>query len=167
MEKPGPFKQQKSYREYKPVSSRILQTVFGRFIFGTDEEYPYSGDIVLVKIGDIIPADCRILPEFLSGLEVDEALLTGESLPVQKTGEPIEDPICPVGDRTSMVYSGSQVTKGRARVVCVATGMNTELGKIQEAMGRKEKNTKVGWARTWHKIKVFLGVAETTPLQVK
>lgn len=126
-----------------------------------------SGDIVLVKIGDIVPADCRILPEFLSGLEVDEALLTGESLPVDKQGAPIEDPTCPVGDRTSMIYSGSQVTKGRARCVCVATGMNTELGKIQEAMSRKESNNKKGFAATWHKFKVFLGVAETTPLQIK
>lgn len=129
--------------------------------------FKFSGDIVLVKIGDIVPADCRILPEYLSGLEVDEALLTGESLPVTKTPDPIEDPTCPVGDRTSMIYSGSQVTKGRARTVCVATGMKTELGKIQEAMHRKEANNRQGFARTWHKFKVFLGVAETTPLQVK
>lgn len=66
-----------------------------------------------------------------------------------------------------MIYSGAQVVKGRARAVCVATGMKTELGKISEAMQRKESNNRSGFAKTWHKIKVFLGIAETTPLQIK
>ena len=66
-----------------------------------------------------------------------------------------------------MIYSGAQVVKGRARAVCVATGMKTELGKISEAMNRKETNNKKGFAAKWHKTKVFLGVAETTPLQIK
>ena len=125
------------------------------------------GDILLIKIGDIVPADCRIIPNHLAGLECDEALLTGESLASVKTEDPIEDPVCPVGDRTCMIYSGSQVAKGRARVICVATGMDTELGKISEAMSRKEKTNKTGWAARWWKIKVFLGVADTTPLQIK
>ena len=62
-----------------------------------------TGDIILIKIGDIVPADARILPAYLSNLECDEALLTGESLPVSKTAGAIEDPTCPVGDRTNMV----------------------------------------------------------------
>lgn len=66
-----------------------------------------------------------------------------------------------------MIYSGSQVVKGRARAICVATGMKTELGKISEAMTRKEANNRQGFKRTWHKFKVFLGLAETTPLQIK
>jgi len=64
-----------------------------------------AGDIILIKIGDIVPADARILPTYLSNLDCDEALLTGESLPVTKTAGPIEDPTCPVGDRTNMVLS--------------------------------------------------------------
>lgn len=131
----------------------------------TDQVVP--GDILLIKIGDIVPADCRILEGQLAGLECDEALLTGESLPSVKTEEAISDPVCPVGDRTCMIYSGSQAAKGRAKVICVATGMNTELGKISAALGRKEKSNKTGFAATWHKIKVFLGVADTTPLQIK
>ncbi|KAJ9123082.1 hypothetical protein QFC22_001272 [Naganishia vaughanmartiniae] len=125
------------------------------------------GDILLIKIGDIVPADCRILEGQLAGLECDEALLTGESLPSVKTEDSISDPVCPVGDRTCMIYSGSQAAKGRAKVVCIATGMNTELGKISAALSRKEKNNKTGFAATWHKCKVFLGLAETTPLQIK
>ena len=64
-----------------------------------------TGDIILIKIGDVVPADARILPGYLSNLECDEALLTGESLPVSKTAGAIEDPTCPVGDRTNMVMS--------------------------------------------------------------
>jgi len=131
----------------------------------TDEVVP--GDIVLVKIGDIVPADCRVIPEFLAGLECDEALLTGESLPSVKTTEPISDPVCPVGDRTCMIYSGSQAVKGRVRAVCVATGMQSELGKISEAMNRKAESNKKGFAARWHKVKAFLGVVDTTPLQIK
>ena len=64
-----------------------------------------TGDIILIKIGDVVPADARTLPGYLSNLECDEALLTGESLPVSKTAGAIEDPTCPVGDRTNMVMS--------------------------------------------------------------
>jgi Na+-exporting ATPase len=100
-------------------------------------------------------------------LECDEALLTGESLPSVKTEDPIADPVCPVGDRTCMIYSGSQAAKGRAKVICVATGMDTELGKISAALSRKETNKRTGFAATWYKFKVFLGLADTTPLQIK
>jgi magnesium-transporting ATPase (P-type) len=66
-----------------------------------------------------------------------------------------------------MVYSGSQVTKGRARVVITATAMDTEIGKIARALDSKAKRNEKGLAAFWHKTKVLLGVAETTPLQIK
>ena len=125
------------------------------------------GDVLMIKIGDIVPADCRIVSGQLAGLECDEALLTGESLPSVKTEEPIDDPVCPVGDRTCMIYSGSQAAKGRAKTICVATGMDTELGKISAALSRKETNKRTGFAATWYKFKAFLGLVETTPLQIK
>lgn len=59
------------------------------------------------------------------------------------------------------------MTKGRARVVIFSTGMNTEIGNIATALESKAKNTRTGSAATWHRIKVLLGVAETTPLQIK
>ena len=65
----------------------------------------------MLRNGDIVPADARILTGHLSNLQCDEALLTGESVPVQKTTDVIADPTCPVGDRTNMVFAGSQVTK--------------------------------------------------------
>lgn len=66
-----------------------------------------------------------------------------------------------------MVYSGSQITKGRARVVITTTGMNTEIGKIAAALDSKAKRSEKGFAAYWYKAKVLLGVADTTPLQIK
>ena len=65
------------------------------------------------------------------------------------------------------MFAGAQVTKGRARAVVVATGMSTEIGKIAQALETKAKRTDRGFAAWWHKTKVVLGVAETTPLQIK
>jgi len=72
-----------------------------------------TGDIIIIKIGDIVPADARILPGYLSNLECDEALLTGESLPVPKTAGAIGDPTCPVGDRTNMVLPHYSLSNAR------------------------------------------------------
>lgn len=133
-------------------------------IIPVDEVVP--GDICVVKNGDIVPADGRVL-DGVSNLECDEAFLTGESLPVAKQWEPVDDENCPVGDRVSMVFSGAQVTKGRSFVVITYTAMDTEIGKIASALQNKAERTETGFARFWHKTKVLLGVAETTPLQIK
>ncbi|BEJ14512.1 hypothetical protein CspHIS471_0402790 [Cutaneotrichosporon sp. HIS471] len=124
------------------------------------------GDIIAVKNGDIIPADGRVL-EGVSNLECDEAFLTGESLPVAKQSEPVDEENCPVGDRVSMVFSGSMVTKGRGFCVITATAMDTEIGKIASALQNKAERKETGFAKTWHKFMVLLGLRETTPLQVK
>ncbi|KAL1407966.1 hypothetical protein Q8F55_004763 [Vanrija albida] len=129
-----------------------------------DEVVP--GDIVVIKNGDIVPADGRVL-DGVSNLEADEAFLTGESLPVAKQSEPVGEDNCPVGDRVSMVFSGAQITKGRAHVVVTSTGMGTEIGKIAKALQNKAVRTETGWAARVHRIKVTLGLAETSPLQIK
>lgn len=66
-----------------------------------------------------------------------------------------------------MIYAGSQAVKGRAKVVCVATAMTTELGKISAAMSQKADSGETGWRAKLHKVKAFLGVVDTTPLQIK
>lgn len=86
------------------------------------------GDVVLLETGRIIPADCRVTATFQA--RVLEAALTGESEAVTKSIEPLSDPQAPLGDRTNMVYLGTQMTWGRAEALVVATGMDTELGKI-------------------------------------
>jgi P-type Ca2+ transporter type 2C len=86
------------------------------------------GDVILLHTGDRIPADARLLESV--NLQVEEAALTGESVPVEKNIQHLEGDDLPVGDRKSMVYAGTIVTYGRGRALVVATGMQTEFGKI-------------------------------------
>lgn len=89
------------------------------------------GDIVIIEAGDAIPADIRLLEA--SSLKVEEASLTGESVPVEKTSMVIsadKDEEIPLGDRSNMVYMGTSAVYGRGEGVVTATGMSTEMGKI-------------------------------------
>jgi Ca2+-transporting ATPase len=85
------------------------------------------GDVVLLEVGDKVPADARLVE--VVNLKVNEASLTGESVPVRKSLEPLKGDVY-VGDRTNMVFMGCTVEAGRGRALVVATGMRTELGKI-------------------------------------
>ena len=85
------------------------------------------GDVVVLAAGDRVPADARLL--HCKGLRIDEAALTGESVPVQKQTQPVAAEVA-LGDRVCMVFGGTLVTYGTAQAVVVATGENTELGKI-------------------------------------
>ena len=94
------------------------------------------GDVIVLEAGDAIPADCRILESF--SMKVEEAALTGESYPVNKIVDMIylkENTLdVPLGDRTNMLYNGSTISYGRGKAVVVATGMDTEMGKIADAL---------------------------------
>lgn len=96
------------------------------------------GDVIVLEAGDSIPADCRIL--FAASLKVEEAALTGESVPVDKNALPCEHET-PLAERKNMLYMGSNIVYGRATAVVVATGMSTEMGKIANviANAREEK----------------------------
>ncbi len=90
------------------------------------------GDIILLKAGDRVPADARLIEAI--NLQVMEAALTGESVPVEKHTAPLSNPRLGVGDRKNMVYAGTVVTYGRGRAVVVATGMQTEFGQIAQML---------------------------------
>ncbi len=103
------------------------------------------GDVVLLEAGDAVPADCRIIE--CASIKIEEAALTGESVPVTKQDEALEGEEVSLGDRKNMMYMGSTVVYGRGTAVVVDTGMKTEMGKIADALTQAEE--------------------EQTPLQVK
>jgi len=88
------------------------------------------GDIIVFAAGDKLAADARLI--MAHNLEVEEAALTGESLPVRKVADKTFLETAPLGDRKNMVYAGTVVTRGRGKAVVCATGMNTEIGKIAD-----------------------------------
>ncbi|MCS6993345.1 MAG: cation-translocating P-type ATPase [Anaerolineales bacterium] len=94
------------------------------------------GDVVLLHTGDRVPADGRLLEAV--NLQVEEAALTGESVPVEKHIHPLERGDLPIGDRRNMVYAGTSITYGRGRMLVTATGMQTEFGKIAQMLQEVE-----------------------------
>ncbi len=90
------------------------------------------GDVILLRTGDRIPADARLLETV--NLQVEEAALTGESVPVEKHVHALSSDDLAVGDRKNMVYAGTAVTYGRGRALVAATGMKTEFGKIAQLL---------------------------------
>ncbi len=101
------------------------------------------GDIIVLEAGDSVPADARIIES--ASMKIEEAALTGESVPVTKHADVLEAEAngeVPLGDRKNMVYMGSTVAYGRGRAVVTGTGMDTEMGKIADALtNAKEEET--------------------------
>ena len=127
-------------QEIAAATSKVIRD--GKLVDVKSEEL-VVGDIVVLEAGDSVPADCRIIEN--ASLKIEEAALTGESVPVNKTVDVIDtegsDDV-PLGDRRNMCYMGSNVVYGRGKAVVVATGMDTEMGKIADALTEaKEEET--------------------------
>ena len=128
------------------ATSRVLRD--GEVVTVKSEDL-VVGDVLIFEAGDAVPADCRIMESH--SMKVEEAALTGESVPVSKLVDKLfwkeNTQEIALGDRKNMMYSGSTVVYGRGRAVIVGTGMDTEMGKIADALTQAEK--------------------EQTPLQIK
>ncbi|WP_312499374.1 cation-translocating P-type ATPase [Enterococcus sp.] len=120
----------------------------------SDELVP--GDIVLLEAGDVVPADLRLLEA--SSLKIEEAALTGESVPVEKELTVIEGNDIGIGDRVNMAYSNSNVTYGRGKGVVVNTGMGTEVGKIAGMLASAQE-TETPLKRNLNELGKFLTIA--------
>jgi Ca2+-transporting ATPase len=125
------------------------------------------GDLVLLEAGDRVPADMRIFAA--NRLEVEESALTGESVPVAKTEKTLAsqkaDSI-PLGDQKNLAFMGTMVTGGTGRGVVIATGMNTEIGKIAHLMGQSASAETPLQARLEQMGKILVGVAIVLTLVV-
>ena len=125
-------------QEMSAATSKVLRD--GKLVTIHSEEL-VPGDVILLEAGDAIPADGRLLTS--ASLKIEEAALTGESVPVLKFIDAInlvdETKAVTLGDRKNMVYMGSTVVYGRGTAVITATGMDTEMGKIADALATAEE----------------------------
>ena len=121
-------KAEKSLEALQKLSDHVAKVIRdGKLVVLPSKEL-VPGDIVILETGDYIPADLRLIEAV--NLKVQEAALTGESVPVEKIIEKIKEENIGIGDRTNMTFSSSLVTYGRGKGVVVETGMTTEVGKI-------------------------------------
>ncbi|NMP38478.1 MAG: cation-translocating P-type ATPase [Clostridiales bacterium] len=122
------------------MSAATTKTLRDGKIVSVKSEDLVVGDVVLLEAGDAVPADCRIFE--CASMKIEEAALTGESVPVGKIIDTLmgnEKNEVPLGDRKNMLYMGSIVVYGRGKAVVVATGMDTEMGKIADAIANAEE----------------------------
>lgn len=97
------------------------------------------GDVVVLEAGAVVPADLRLFE--VHSLKIEEASLTGESVPVDKNNHPLQQADIPLGDRVNMAYKTTIVTNGRAKGVVIGTGSNTEIGNIAKLLQEEENIT--------------------------
>ncbi|KAI9490870.1 potassium/sodium efflux P-type ATPase [Zychaea mexicana] len=112
------------------------------------------GDVIILKAGDVVGADCRVIESF--NMDIDEALLTGESVPVNKVIDTLEGSEIPLGDRVNMTYSSTVLTKGRGKAIVTATGMQTEIGKIALRLLNSDDSRKTPLQRSLDRMALVL-----------
>ncbi|KAL2008392.1 hypothetical protein VTN00DRAFT_8374 [Thermoascus crustaceus] len=164
------YRAEQTILSLQALSAPVCKVIRDGRIHSVKAETLVVGDIVQLAVGDVVPADLRLFNGM--NASTDEALLTGESLPVSKTPQTtFTAREIPIGDRTNMVYSASTMTQGRATGIVVSVGMMTEVGKIARLLreGTEQKSSKL-IIRVWNKVKIttmnILGLIGT-PLQVK
>lgn len=133
-------KAEKAIEALQEMSAATTKTLRDGKIVSVKSEELTVGDVIFLEAGDAVPADCRIFES--AGLKIEEAALTGESVPVDKIIAALqgkENHAVPLGDRKNMAYMGSTVVYGRGMAVVTAIGMQTEMGKIADAIANAEE----------------------------
>ena len=123
------FKAEKAIEALKKLTALKAKVIRGGIEKEVDSKELVPGDIILLETGSKVPADARLID--IAAFRIDEASLTGESVPSDKTIDPLENNIL-VNDQENMVFMGTIVTKGHAKAVVTGTGMDTEIGKIAD-----------------------------------
>ena len=133
-------KAEKAIEALQQMSAATCKVLRDGMLTVLPSEELVPGDVVLLEAGDAVPADGRLLQA--AALKIEEAALTGESVPAEKTTDALQiaagEHDVPLGDRRNMVYMGSSVVYGRGVAVITGTGMNTEMGKIADALAQAE-----------------------------
>lgn len=134
-------KAEKAIEALQKMSAAESKVLRGGKLMTVPSEELVVGDVVLLEAGDLVPADGRIIRN--ASLKIEESALTGESVPVSKFMDMINlsdaEKDVPLGDRRNMVYMGSTVVYGRGAAVITAAGMDTEMGKIADALSKAEQ----------------------------
>jgi magnesium-transporting ATPase (P-type) len=154
------FSAQKAATALQQLVKTISRVLRSGEIYEINAEELVPGDIVLLESGDRIPADLRLISSH--DLDINESLLTGESLPVSKNAEVVLDPEAFLGDRKNMVFAGSLVERGRGTGLVVATGLNSELGHIAaDVLSRKPTKAPlmIRMERFTHRVALVVGLA--------
>ena len=148
-------KAEKSLEALQKLSSHAAKVIRDGNILVVPARELVPGDIVVLDTGDYVAADIRIIES--SNLKAQEASLTGESVPVEKNIDVIQDEKVGIGDRTNMLFSSSLITYGRGKGIVVETGMNTEVGKIAGAINNAI-DTETPLKRKLNKLGKTLGI---------
>ena len=138
-------KAEKSLEALQKLSAPTAKVVRNNQPMVVDAKELVVGDLLILEAGDCVGSDARIIESH--NLQIDESALTGESVPVHKSAEPLESEDMPLGDRVNMAYQSCNVTYGRGRAIVTSTGMQNEVGKIADMLMNEKQ--------------------ELTPLQVK
>ncbi|MBN2094751.1 MAG: cation-translocating P-type ATPase [Candidatus Aenigmarchaeota archaeon] len=125
------YKADKALQALEKISSPMARVMRGGKELRIPAREVVPGDIIVLEAGDVVPADARLIKS--SGLQIDEASLTGESVPSSKTTDKYESPVS-VADQENMAFMGTIVTYGNGLAVVTATGMKTEFGKIAQSL---------------------------------
>jgi Ca2+-transporting ATPase len=131
------YRAQRAVAALKRLATPSARVCQGGQVLTLPAQELVPGDVVLLEVGNVVPADLRLLE--VAQLKVEEAALTGESQPVEKAAATLHERDLPLGDRRNMAYKGTRVIYGRGAGIVVATGMETELGKVARLLREEEE----------------------------